>query len=129
MTKFKHFWIILWLISSPVHAEFRHFGDWTDKEKGLFTTYNILAYTDYKQTSIALKHPCQCYREANPLFGDYPSSQKLALTQVAFSGILYYWVGSGSPNYHNDVMWGAVVVRSYVVHQNSELGISWRVAF
>jgi len=129
MTRFKHFWIILWLISSPVHAEFRHFGDWTNKEKGLYTAYNVLSYIDYTQTKTALRHPCECFKEANPLFGDYPHPDKLALTQATVSGILYYWIGSEKEDQLNNTMIWGIAVRSYVVYHNNEVGLSWQLAF
>ena len=71
---FKKLLIILFLIPSTAFAEFRHFNDWSTKEKALFVSYGTVAYIDHKQTRWALAHPCDCYREANPLYGSNPRS-------------------------------------------------------
>ena len=117
------------LFSHQAQADFRHFGDWTTKEKGLFTAYNVLSYVDYQQTIAALKHPCGCYREANPLFGDHPSKDKLILTQAAVAGVLYYSIGKNPEGRLNRTMMYGIAVRSYVVYHNNEVGLSWKVAF
>lgn len=118
------------LLSPLVSAdEFRHFGDWTTKEKSLYTAYNVLSYVDYQQTIAALKHPCGCYREANPLFGGHPSKDKLILTHAAVAGILYWSIGKNPQDRLNDTMMAGIAVRSYVVYHNNEVGLSWKVAF
>ena len=117
------------LFSQQTLAEFRHFGDWTTKEKSLYTAYNVLSYVDYQQTIAALKHPCGCYREANPLFGDHPSKDKLILTHAAVAGMLYWSIGKNPQDRLNRTMRAGIAVRSYVVDHNNEVGLSWKVAF
>jgi len=117
------------LFSQQTLAEFRHFGDWTTKEKSLYTAYNLVSYVDYQQTIAALKHPCGCYRESNPLFGKYPSKDKLMLTQAAVAGIIYYSIGKNPEGRLNRTMMYGIAVRSYIVYHNNEVGLSWKVAF
>ncbi len=121
--------IVCLLFSQQTLADFRHFGDWTTKEKSLFTAYNVVSYVDYQQTIAALKHPCGCYREANPIFGKYPHRDKLILTQASVAGLLYYSIGKKQQDRMNNIMLAGIAVRAYIVYHNHEVGLSWKVAF
>ena len=126
---FKKLSIILCLIPSIALAEFRHFDDWSDKEKALFLTYGTVAYIDHRQTRIALDHPCNCYSEANPLYGSNPHRDKSIAINLAAIGILYWGVGSLPENKVNRYLLGATVGRAAVVIHNDSVGISWTRAF
>ncbi len=117
----------LWCVD--VRAEFRHFNEWTDKEKALFLGYNLVSYVDYSQTKSALSDPCDCYSEANPLFGKNPHRDTLLLTNVVVSGIAYYTIGKDIPDHFNTSMTTGIALRTYIVYSNHQTGISWRVAF
>ena len=126
---YKKLWIILCLIPSAALAEFRHFNDWSTKEKALFVTYGTAAYIDHHQTQSALADPCNCYQEANPIFGkNHHKDKSIAVNLAAMS--MYYWaVGSFPEDYLNPYLGLATIGRTAVVIHNDSIGIDWRVAF
>jgi len=126
MTRFKHFLIILSLISLPAHAEFRHFNEWTKKEKALFVSYTTAAYIDHRQTRVGLRNG---YHEANPIFGKDPHRDKSILINSLILAGAYYMVGYFEPDETNAVMLGGNLARWGVVAHNDSLGVSWKVAF
>lgn len=126
MTKFKLLLITLLLTASPAHAEFRHFDEWTNTEKGLFLTYNAMSYIDHRQTRVGLRNG---YVEANPLYGSYPHRDKSIAINLLFSSAMYWAVGHYPPDYTNALLIGGVVARTSVVIHNDNIGISWKVAF
>jgi len=132
MTLGKHYkklLIILCLITSPAQAEFRHFNDWTTKEKALYTGHALISYVDYSQTKSALSDPCDCYREGNPLFGSQPHADTLLATNILISAYAYYRVGSRPPDDFNKIMAVATGVRTAIVINNDRIGVSWSVGF
>lgn len=126
MTRFKPLLITLLLTASPAHAEFRHFNEWTNTEKGLFLAYHTAAYIDHRQTRVGLRNG---YTEANPLYGTHPHRDKSIAINLAFSSLMYYAVGHYAPDDTNALMLGGVVARTSVVIHNDNIGISWKVAF
>jgi hypothetical protein len=126
---FKKLSIILCLIPSIAQAEFRHFDDWSDKEKALFLTYGTVAYIDHRQTRIALDDPCNCYTEVNPLYGRHPHRDKSIAINLAVMGVIYWGVGSLPEDKINPYLLGATLGRTAVVIHNDSVGISWTRAF
>ena len=126
---FKKLSIILCLIPSTALAEFRHFDDWSDKEKALFLTYGTVAYIDHRQTRIASNDPCNCYTEANPLYGSNPHKDKSMAINLAALGIIYGAVGSFPEDKLNPYLLGATLGRTAVIIHNDSIGISWTRAF
>lgn len=126
---FKKLSIILCLIPSTTLAEFRHFDDWSDKEKALFLTYGTVAYIDHRQTRLALNDPCNCYTEANPLYGSNPHKDKSIAINLAAAGLIYWAVGSFPEDELNPYLLGATLGRTAVVIHNDSIGISWTRAF
>ena len=120
---------LLFLFSSPALAEFRHFDDWSDKEKALFLSYTTVAYIDHRQTRVALADPCNCYSEANPLYGSNPHRDKSIAINLAVLGGIYYIVGKVPEDKANYALLGATLARTAVVIHNDNIGVSWRVAF
>ena len=116
--------------SSTSHAEFRHFNDWTKKEKGVFLAYTTVSWIDHRQTRWALDHPCQCYKESNELvYGSDPHRDKsLIINTIALSAV-YWGIGTFEPDVAVPAIGTAAVVRFGVVVTNDQLGASWQVAF
>jgi hypothetical protein len=126
---FKKLWIILCLIPNTAFAEFRHFNDWSTKEKALFVTYGTVAYIDHRQTRVALSDPCNCYEEANPLYGNNPHKDKSIAINLAATGLIYWAIGTFPEDDMNPYLLGATLGRTAVVIHNDSIGIDWRVAF
>jgi hypothetical protein len=127
---FKKLLIIPFLIlSGSANAEFRHFNDWSKKEKALFISYGTVGYIDHRQTRVALSDPCECYSEANPLYGSTPHADKSIAINLAAMGVIYWAVGSFEEDKLNPYLLGATLGRTAVVIHNDSIGIDWRVAF
>ena len=126
---YKKLLIILCLISSPAHSEFRHFNDWTTKEKALYSGHTLISYIDYSQTKSALSDPCDCYSEGDPIFGSQPHADNLLATNILISAYAYYRVGSRPPDDFNKIMAVATGLRTAIVINNDRVGISWSVGF
>lgn len=116
--------------SSTTQAEFRHFNNWTKKEKTVFIAYGTASWIDHRQTQWALDHPCQCYRESNKLvYGSDPHrDQSLIINGIALSAI-YWAIGTFEPDIAVPAVGTAAVFRFGVVVSNDHLGASWQVAF
>ena len=116
--------------SSASHAEFRHFNDWTKKEKTVFIAYGTAAWIDHRQTQWALDHPCQCYKESNKLvYGSDPHRDKSLIINTIALSTVYWAIGTFEPDVTVPVLGTAVVFRFGVVVSNDQLGASWQVAF
>lgn len=122
---FKKLLIILCLTPSVATAEFRHFKDWSNKEKGLFLAYNTAAYIDHRQTRVALRNG---YTERNPIYGQAHRDKSAAINLLISSGI-YYAVGRYGENELTTHLTSLLVTRTAVVIHNDSIGISWKVAF
>lgn len=121
----KKFLALLLLFSSPAMAEFRHFNEWSTKEKSLFLAYNTAAYIDHRQTRVGLRNG---YTEMNPLYGD-AHRDKSAAINFLISGTVYYLVGSYEEDVLQYPLLALALSRTAVVVRNDSVGISWRVAF
>lgn len=116
--------------SSTSSAEFRHFNEWTKKEKSVFLAYTTVSWIDHSQTQWALNHPCECYTESNTLvYGSNPHKDKsLIINSIAISS-MYWAVGTFEPDATVVFLGTATAVRFGVVINNDQLGASWQVAF
>lgn len=123
--------VLLLLLGMPsmAYAEFRHWDEWTRKEKTAFAIYNTLAYADYSQTRTALSHECGCYVEANSLFGKDPHPDRILLVNVIASASIYHLVGNSQPDTGVKFMGTLSAIRFGVILHNDRVGISWRAGF
>jgi hypothetical protein len=88
----KLLWSLILLLggTSSVASEFRHWTDWTQREKIEFATFTALNYTDFAQTNVCLKQYPKC-KEANPLYGTNPNPEWL-VAGFLVNQIGYYWL-------------------------------------
>jgi len=124
-TVYKKLLIILCLIPSVAHAEFRHFNEWSNKERALFLAYNTAAYIDHRQTRVGLRNG---YKETNPLYGQAHRDKSAAINFLISSGI-YYAVGKYAEDDLTMHVSTLLLTRTAVVIHNDSIGISWKVAF
>ena len=115
--------LLLTLFLFPVSA-FADYEDWETERKALFWTYTTIAAVDYMQTSSALKDPCSCYYEANPLLGRNPSDEKLLGVTLLSTAAMYYWLDNSKDLTFPKI---ATAIRLGVIVHNHNLGI--RVSF
>ena len=111
-------------------GEFRHFSDWTNKEKAEFLVYTGLTYTDYRQTTWAIKQKNSDWNfkfvELNPILGKRPSNESVGALLAAGAIWYYYLIGKDTEPF--DTNDGARVifmsVRIAAVAHNDMIGIS-----
>ena len=122
------FYILFLCIPVAQAGEFRHFSEWTNKEKAEFATYTSLSIIDYKQTEWALdqnrKQGIYQYTELNPLLGSNPSDEKL-MVATALQVAYYYWmIGADSEDkkYLRFVRGFASGIRVMAVIHNDGIG-------
>ena len=89
--------ILLFLFLFPTNAlsEFRHYNDWTTREKLEFASYALVNYTDYAQTEYCFREIPTC-KEINPILGKNPSDGLLVGAFLASQLSYYYLIGSSS---------------------------------
>lgn len=126
---YKKLWIILCLIPSTAFAEFRHFDEWSTKEKAWFAGYQTASWIDYSQTKWFLTRPCECWYEQNPFYGRYPHPDKILLGTVVSALGTYLYVGYHPKDDKLRFLQTAAVFRAAVVVHNDSVGVDWRVAF
>jgi hypothetical protein len=120
---------LLFLAFPAFSDDFRHFSDWSKKEKIAFISYNTAVYIDLMQTKKALQHPCKCYKEGNSIYGNDPSIDKIVLANLATSALLYYSVGVLEKDKLNTALFTLTAIRVGVVYRNDSIGISWTAGF
>lgn len=132
VTLCKKLLIILFLTGSTVaSSDFRHYNEWTNKERLAWTTGATLAYVDVMQTREALVHPCGCYKEGNPIYGNDPHIDRIIAVNVLAQSLIYYAIGINQPDSPNLIrgMWASNALRISVIANSDRVGIDWRVAF
>jgi len=113
------------LLNSPalIAGEFRHFNEWTNKEKAELLAYSSLAYLDYRQTAWAIEQRDSLgnplFSERNPAFGRYPEKNELIATQIIATGFYYYLVGK---NYDPLIRGSILGIRLAAVIHNDSIG-------
>lgn len=131
--RYRKHWIIHWAVSSllffstAASAEFRHFDDWTKKEKTLFLSYAAASYIDHRQTRVGLRNG---YTEGNKfVYGSNPHRDKsIIINSLVLTGV-YTLVGKHGPGDFDTVLLGGNIARWGAVIHNDSIGVSWRVAF
>lgn len=128
--------LIMLLVSSAASAsEFRHFSDWTTEEKMWFSSYSLLSYVDYKQTTWMLNQTNHVgeytYEEKNPFLPKRVKNHQLAAAKVT-SMMFQYWIVGKYGFEKETVKWGLIfntVSQGAVVVRNHSIGININVAF
>lgn len=118
--------LVLLLLASPVSAQ-----SVADRIKLIPPeewVYQALTVVDVVQTMKALDDPCDCFREANPLYGSNPSDFQLVATTLAFNAVHAYvvlrMVESDTPDWIvKTLIYSSIVVRSGVIYHNFKIGV------
>lgn len=99
--------------------------EWSDKEKNLYTAYGVLTIVDTLQTRSALRDPCKCYREGNPLLlSEYPSDAELILWGAASMWAYHRMIEKDAPDW---MLYTALGLRGVVVINNHSIGVRIRL--
>ena len=111
--------------------EFRHFNDWSKSEKLAFTSFIALQAIDIKQTAWGLKQKNSDgewrYREANPLYGNRPSTGKLVAMQALTTLGVYFLVGDTPPEskFRRRLYMALIPIKIAVVTRNNHFGLTF----
>jgi len=93
--------------------------EWSEREKEIFTYYGALVAVDVAQSMSAMRDPCECFREANPLFGERISDEEAVLGGLVSMAAMYWLIEEDTPEWF---LWSAVAVRGAVVINNHSVG-------
>ena len=111
--------------------EFRHFSDWSKSEKLAFTSFVALQVIDVKQTAWGLKQKRENgtwkYKEANPLYGNRPSTGKLVAMQALTTLGVYFLVGDTPPEskFRRRLYMALIPIKIAVVTRNNHFGLTF----
>ena len=111
--------------------EFRHFNDWSKSEKLAFTSFVALQAIDVKQTAWGLKQKNEngnwLYKEANPLYGNRPSTSKLLALQALTTLGVYFLVGDTPPEskFRRRFYMALIPIKIAVVTRNNHFGLTF----
>ena len=111
--------------------EFRHFNDWSKSEKLAFTSFVALQAIDVKQTAWGLKQKNEngnwLYKEANPLYGNRPSTSKLLALQALTTLGVYFLVGDTPPEskFRRRLYMALIPIKIAVVTRNNHFGLTF----
>ena len=111
--------------------EFRHFNVWSKSEKLAFTSFVGLQAIDVKQTAWGLKQKNEngnwLYKEANPLYGNRPSTSKLLALQALTTLGVYFLVGDTPPEskFRRRLYMALIPIKIAVVTRNNHFGLTF----
>lgn len=111
--------------------EFRGFKDWSRSEKITFTSFVALQAIDVQQTTWGLKQRRENgtwkYKEANPLYGNRPSTGKVIAIQGLTTLSLYLLVGSTPPEskFRRRLYMALIPIKIAVVTRNNHFGLTF----
>ena len=121
------FVMTLLILSSNSKADFK---DWEIKDKTLFATYTTLTIADVLQTRSAMKDPCNCFQEINPIYGSTATDTELLLINGASIGLFYYILDKHPEDrFIRKVIKVASVLRVAAITNNHYNGVSFEYAF
>ena len=109
--------------------EFRHFNDWSKQEKLAFTSFVALQAMDIKQTVWGLKQKTPdgewMFREANPVYGNRPSTGKVVAIQAIATIGTYYLLGKTPKKTRRRFYMAMIPIKLAVVARNNHIGIKF----
>lgn len=100
--------------------------EWSEREKEIFTYYAIVSAVDTMQTMSAMRDPCECFRETNPIFGEHISDEKAIGATLVGWGIMYWMIEEDAPEW---ILWSQVAVRTAIVINNHSVGARIDIRF
>jgi len=97
--------------------------DWELRDEVLFGSLVTLQVVDILQTREAMKHPEQ-FKEANPVFGDDPSTGKLVLIKGVYVGVVWHLLDEYTSSKDRTVaLWVLNAIAAVVVLNNHLVGV------
>lgn len=100
--------------------------EWSDREKEIYMYYAGAVIVDGLQSHSAMKDPCECFREANPLYGDSISDGEIVLTTIVSLYGMHWMIENDAPEW---LLWTITGMRASVVINNHMVGARIEYAF
>jgi len=112
--------VIMGLLLLPTTA-YAGWNDWDKKDKIFFGSYAALTAVDMLQSRSAMRDPCDCYIEANPIFGHSHVTDKEVIVAGAISmAAMYSLIEKDAPDW---AKWTMIGMRTAVVVNNHSIGV------
>ena len=113
------FLILLW--SHNISAK-----EWSEREKQIYTAHSVLILTDVMQSRSAMKDPCECFREGNPVWGNDISDGEIFLSAAVSFWVMHNMIENDAPEW---LLWTVTGSRATVVINNHMVGARINYAF
>lgn len=78
--------------------------EWNTGDRVLFGTFVALQIADGLQAYEAHKQPDK-WKEVNPLYGDPPTAERIIVTKLITTGLVYYLLDRSSPRGRRGALW------------------------
>ena len=120
MTNWCKRFVVMFLLMLPTTA-YAGWNDWEKKDKIFFGSYAALTAIDMLQSRSAMRDPCGCYHEANPIFGHSHVTDKEVIVAGAISMFaMYSLIAKDAPDW---AKWAMIGMRTAVVVNNHSIGV------
>lgn len=93
--------------------------EWSEREKQIYTFYASTVIADGLQSYSAMKDPCECFREANPVFGNRISDGEIVLATIVSLYSMHALIERDAPEW---LLWTVAGSRAAVVINNHMVG-------
>jgi hypothetical protein len=100
--------------------------EWSEREKQIYTFYASVVILDGLQSYSAMRDPCECFREANPVFGNTISNGELALATAFSLWGMHKMIEKDAPEW---MLWAVAGGRAAVVVNNHMVGARIELKF
>lgn len=94
--------------------------EWSEREKQIFAAYGVLVATDMMQSRSAMKDPCECFVEANPLYGSNISDGEIIIGSALSMWAMHSLIENDRPDW---IIAAAFVIRTAVIINNHSVGV------
>lgn len=93
--------------------------EWSEREKQIYTFYAAAVIGDSLQSYSAMKDPCECFKEANPIFGHNISDEEILLATAVSLWGMHWMIEQDAPEW---LLLGITGMRWSVVINNHHVG-------
>jgi len=100
--------------------------EWSEREKQIYTFYASVVVLDGLQSYSAMRDPCECFREVNPVFGSTISDGELALATALSLWGMHSLIENDAPEW---LLWTVAGSRAAVVVNNHMVGARIELKF
>ena len=100
--------------------------EWSEREKQIYTFYAAAVIGDGLQSYSAMRDPCECFKEANPIYGHNISDKEIFFSTALSLWGMHWMIEQDAPEW---LLWTITAGRFAVVINNHEVGARIRLNF